>query len=191
MIKKRCSFCKGKLSDEEIAKRMPLHTGCIDAYADAQADKAARKQAKIQRAAQKAERAEIKQKKEKLVSYNEQKKLTQAAINKWVVHVRDANEPCISCGTMNARWNCGHYRSRGSSPHLALDLRNLHKQCVRCNMDLHGNLIEYRKALVKKYGAEWVEALESDQEPRRYKAQELIEMRAKFAKAFREKSFDI
>lgn len=186
MKRSLCPHCKRRLADGER-----IHQECIDPWADAQAAKAQRKQAKVQRAAQKAEKAEIKARKEKLLGYNDQKRLTQSVINKWVVHVRDASEPCISCGAVSGRWQGGHYRARGSAPHLALDLRNIHKQCYRCNMELHGNLLPYRRALVEKFGEEWVDALECDQQPRRYRVEELIEMRAKFAKALREKSLDV
>lgn len=69
----------------------------------------------------------------------------QVELNRWVVHVRDVDLPCISCGCTHARWNAGHYRSRGSAVHLSIEPTNVHKQCVRCNLELHGNLIEYRK----------------------------------------------
>jgi hypothetical protein len=113
------------------------------------------------------ERAKIKTRREKAKTTGQRKAEAQAAINKWVVHVRDRDQPCISCGRFHeGMYHAGHYRSRGSAPHLALDPRNLHKQCAPCNLHLHGNLIEYRKGLIARYGISHVEELESDQTPR-------------------------
>ena len=38
---------------------------------------------------------------------------------------------------------------------------NVHIQCATCNNYLSGNLIEYRKGLIKKIGVDKVEALEN------------------------------
>ena len=129
------------------------------------------------------ERAKVKTRREKLETPGQKKAKAQAATNAYVL-VRDANRGCISCGKTNANvWHAGHYRSRGSAPHLALDLRNIWKQCAPCNLYLQGNWIDYRKALVTERGAAWVQELECDQEPRQYKGCELDEitkaMRAK------------
>lgn len=113
------------------------------------------------------ERAKIKTRREKAKTLGQRKAEAQAAINKWVVHVRDKDLPCISCGRFHqGMYHAGHYRSRGGAPHLALDPRNLAKQCAPCNLHLHGNLIEYRKGLIERHGITFVEALEADQEPR-------------------------
>ena len=128
----------------------------------------------------KVERAETKKRKEALLTpkqtMGKAKAKAQTATNAYVL-VRDADRPCISCGRTNAAaWHAGHFRSRGSAPHLALDLRNIWKQCAACNVHLHGNLIEYRKQLVREKGEAWVQELENDQEPRQYKAHELEEI---------------
>lgn len=183
MKRSLCPHCRKRLSDGER-----IHPECVEPWAEAQAEKAERKRAKAVKTAAKEERARDKAKREK---YTDQKALTQAVINKWIVHVRDADCACISCGATSGRFQGGHYRSRGSAPHLALDTRNIHKQCYKCNVELHSNAIEYRKALVKKFGAEWVDVLECDQKPRKHTNEELKEMRAKFAKALREKSLDV
>lgn len=124
------------------------------------------------------ERSKIKTCREKAKTTGQRKAEAQAAINKWVVHVRDKDQPCISCGRFHdGMYHAGHYRSRGSAPHLALDPRNLHKQCAPCNLHLHGNLIEYRKRLIERHGAELVEALESDQTPRHLSPDEIDAIR--------------
>lgn len=69
---------------------------------------------------------------------------------------------CISCWK-RIRWDQGdgwHYISR-THMSTAFDLRNIHLQCKNCNGNLHGNLIEYRKNLIKIYGEEFVLDLEN------------------------------
>lgn len=92
----------------------------------------------------------------------------QAAINAYV-RVRDHDKPCICCGaTDSPQWDSGHYRSRGSARHLAFNLHNIHKQAVRCNRYLGGNYSEYRIGLIERIGIDKVEALESDNDVRRF-----------------------
>lgn len=106
----------------------------------------------------------------------------QAALNAWIRLVRDRDEPCISCGHADTgqKFDAGHYISRGSRPNLALDERNLAKQCHWCNVHLSGNQILFRMGLVKKHGAEFVEALESDDTPRKYTVEQLIEIKTHY-----------
>jgi hypothetical protein len=168
-LRTTCPHCKVKFSEEDRAQHRRIHPACIPAYADAQEAKAKRKAEKQARMAAKVERAIDRQKREKQKTNGERKAGAQSALNRWVVHGRDKDQPCISCGKFHAGVNQGgHYRSRGSAPHLALDPRNVHRQCAPCNVYLHGNLINFRLGLVNRYGLAYVEALEADQEPRHY-----------------------
>lgn len=110
-------------------------------------------------------------------------KEAQQAINAWV-RMRDAHQPCISCGkppgdtsALHAGRDAGHYRSTGSAPHLRFDVRNIHAQCVHCNQHLAGNPIGYRAGLIARIGMGAVEALEADQEPRRLRHDDLRAIR--------------
>lgn len=121
------------------------------------------------KAAKKAEAVQTRERKAALKTNGQKKAEAQRAINYWIVHVRDKDEPCISCGKFHqGAWHAGHFRSRGSAPHLALDPRNLAKQCAPCNLHLHGNLIEFRRGLIARHGVSHVEELEADQTPRHY-----------------------
>lgn len=133
------------------------------------------------------ERAQIKTRREKAKTTGQRKAEAQAAINKWVVHVRDKDQPCISCGRFHQGvYHAGHYRSRGSAPHLALDPGNLHKQCAPCNLHLHGNLIEYRKGLIARYGIAHVEALEADNTARHYSPDDIDAIRDTYKQKLKE-----
>lgn len=162
----KCPHCKGKL---ELGQR--IHPECIAPWAEAQEAKAQRTAEKKARMEAKVEKAELRKRREKAKTNGQRRAEAQSALNSWVVHGRDKDQPCISCQRHHqGQYHGGHYRSRGSAAHLALDPRNVHKQCAPCNTHLHGNLIEFRKGLVARYGVEFVEVLEADQEPRRHTA---------------------
>jgi hypothetical protein len=102
-----------------------------------------------------------------------QKKLTQALVNKYI-RLRDDDRTCISCLKYTGQMQAGHYLSVGSHPNLRYAARNIHKQCATCNNHLSGNLLEFRKGLIKRYGVAFVESLESDQTPRKFSNDEVI-----------------
>ena len=115
--------------------------------------------------AKKADRADTKARKEEAKNVTELKAEAQKEVNAYV-RVRDQGKPCISCGKpWQPDFQAGHYRSRGAAGHLALDVRNIHGQCVQCNLHKHSNAVEYRIRLVERCGVALVEALECDNEP--------------------------
>lgn len=71
---------------------------------------------------------------------------------------------CISCGKTGlsgAGYQAGHYQKAELCNLIyRYDHRMVNGQCYRCNCWLRGNTIEYRKALLKKYGEEAVKELE-------------------------------
>ena len=104
------------------------------------------------------------------IYYRSQKKtdqLKEVLINIFhlFIRLRDARKDgtfqCISCGRILPfeRSDCGHYiNERHSATRYNED--NCHAQCRTCNLFKRGNPEEFRKALVRKYGEEKVEALE-------------------------------
>lgn len=123
------------------------------------------------------ERAQVKTRKEKALTLSQRRARAQVEVNAYV-RLRDAHLPCISCGRFHeGQWHAGHYRSRGAAVHLALDPRNIHRQCAPCNTHLHGNAIGFRAGLLERYGLEFVEALEADNTPRHYTADEIDAIR--------------
>lgn len=130
------------------------------------------------RQAKKAERASIKARKEAIKTLADLKREAQTALNRWIVQIRDADKPCISCGRHHqGQWHAGHYLSRGAAPQHALNPMNVWKQCAPCNTYLHGNLIPYRVRLIELIGLEAVEAMENDNAPRKWTREGLIEVR--------------
>lgn len=113
----------------------------------------------------------------------------QDAVNEYV-RWRDYGKGCISCdsggaaGWLGGAMDAGHYRSVGSSPSTRFVLLNNHGQCKYCNDKLSGNPVEYRKALVLKYGEARVLELEHDGTPRKYSKDEL----RRIARIFRKRA---
>lgn len=174
-----CKHCKVKFTKEERGKR--LHPECVEAWTVAFCEQQKLKAMKERKAKQKVERALDRKKRAEQKTNGDRKKAAQAALNRWVVHGRDVDQPCISCGRFHQGANHGgHYRSRGSAPHLALDPRNVHRQCYPCNVQLHGNLINYRLGLIARYGVKYVEELEADQEPRHHSGADYDAIRAQY-----------
>jgi predicted nucleic acid-binding Zn ribbon protein len=122
------------------------------------------------RETEKQDRKDTRERKAKLKTRSQHIAETQAAFNA-LVRFRDRNETCISCSTVlstlaeqpGGGYDCGHYRSRGSAPHLRFDFRNAHGQCKKCNRYRAGNAADYRIGLIGRIGLQAVEELEADQ----------------------------
>jgi len=72
------------------------------------------------------------------------------------IRQRDGGK-CVTCGAVK-HWKemqAGHYRT-GATCKLPLffDERNVHCQCVRCNINLSGNWRAYQNFMHMKYGEE-------------------------------------
>lgn len=94
----------------------------------------------------------------KLIPLPKLLKRAQEVFNAYIRN-RDQNKGCISCfGQVE---QAGHYLSQGHHSALRFNEVNTNGQCVRCNCFLHGNLINYRKGLIKRYGEERVLMLEN------------------------------
>lgn len=109
----------------------------------------------------------------------------QSAFNAWVRR-RDqlAGHACISSGKpldwSGNNVDAGHYRSRGSAPHLRFDERNVHAQSKQENRYASGNAVDYRVGLIARIGLAAVEALEADNTPRKWSVEELQEIKAHY-----------
>lgn len=115
--------------------------------------------------------------KDSIKTYSDYLKELQEVFNRYI-RLRDAHLPCISCGRHHeGQYHAGHYRSVGSSPEHRFNPKNVHKQCAPCNTHLHGNIVEYRKRLIKKIGVDEVELLENEHIPMKYSIPELIELK--------------
>lgn len=110
----------------------------------------------------------------------------QAAFNAWI-RERDRHLPCISCGRFHeGQWHAGHYRTVGSHPELRFEPLNVHKQCAPCNNHKSGNIVDYRINLIGRIGADGVDWLEGKHEPKRYRVDDVEEIKRKYRAALRD-----
>ena len=163
MKQKKCRYCK-----QPFTPVLPMQVVCGIECAKAIAKKKR----------EKVEKANDRQKREQLKTRSQWMKEAQIAFNT-AVRERDKGQRCISCegplrpDAVGGGYDCGHYRSVGSAPHLRFDERNAHGQCKKCNRYGSGMAADYRIGLIRRIGLEAVEALESDQTEKRYTIEDL------------------
>lgn len=93
------------------------------------------------------------------------------------IRARDRDKGCISCGSYKVE-HASHYFSMGHYSALRFTEDNVQGSCVRCNKWLHGNLLEYRKGLLKRIGEKRLNMLELSSDLRRAKKWDRIELEA-------------
>lgn len=103
------------------------------------------------------QRKKDKKRLKELMSITKWRSKLQALINQWIVHVRDKDKPCYTCGTSNPniKYDAGHrhHAGRGGADRRRFVLENIHKQCsVICNQHGSGKPREYDIALDDEYG---------------------------------------
>lgn len=162
---KRCRYCK-----QQFIPARPMQSVC-----DWQCGHALvlKRKADVR---SKAEKEDIKKRKEAAKRPKTLKAEAQAAFNAYI-RARDilAGHGCIDCGKPfepqkpGGSIDAGHYLSRGSAPHLKFDERNVHAQRKNCNRPGGATAADYRAGLIARIGLNAVEALEADQEQRRYR----------------------
>jgi hypothetical protein len=134
-----------------------------------------------QAARAKRDRKALKEGREKLKTRRQWLAEAQAAFNRYV-RLRDADQPCISCGRMHqGQWHAGHYLSTTARPMLRFHEWNVHKQCQPCNMHLSGNPVGYRSGLLQKIGAARVNWLEEFHPPARWSIEELELIKTRYS----------
>ena len=130
------------------------------------------------RSQKKEERQQIRIRKESIKTIPTLLREAQYEFNAYI-RARDYLRPCICCGKplgegeVGGAYDCGHYRSVGSAPHLRFDERNAHAQRKQCNRWGAGRAVDYRIGLIQRIGLDEVEALESDNRVHKWEADEL------------------
>lgn len=119
--------------------------------------------------------------KEKLKTLTDYKNEARLYFQKWI-RQRDAELPCISCGTIKSPyWDSGHFLKAELFTGLIFNEKNVHKQCRKCNFYLNGNEGAYRLGLINRYGYEYVLELEKLKDKARvysFSKQELINIKS-------------
>lgn len=144
--------------------------------------KCAVKQTKLKKV---EEKAKVRTRRDAIKTIPELIKEAQIEFNRYI-RTRDRNRPCICCGKplgageIGGDYDCGHYRSIGSAGHLRFDERNAHAQRKRCNRWGAGRAVDYRIGLIERIGLDNVEALEANNTPHKWTADELREIKATY-----------
>lgn len=180
--------CKNPSCKAKFAPKRPLQQVCSVTCASALA---AIQREKERERAIKQDRAITKAKKQSLKTRSQWMKEAQVEFNRYI-RLRDQGRLCICCdrplssGDIGGSYDCGHYRSVGSAPHLRFDERNAHAQRKQCNRWGSGRAVDYRLGLIKRIGIEAVEALEADQTMKHYAIDDLKQLKALYRAKARE-----
>jgi hypothetical protein len=182
---KRCRVCREPFMPRLTTQPCCYKYECQVTYATAHALKSQEKRVK-------ADRKETREKKQALKTRSQWMKEAQVEFNRFI-RIRDSSLPCICCGlplgnigAVGGGYDCGHYRSVGSAPHLRFDERNAHAQRKQCNRYGSGRAVDYRIGLINRIGVEAVEELEADQTAKHYTIDDLKAIKAKYKTLCRE-----
>lgn len=174
---KPCKICKrefvprsttAKYCGFDCALAGTLETKAKDSVKIARAERVAHREAKV-----------------KLKTRRDYIKECQTAFNAYI-RARDAGKLCICCDkplameAVGGGYDCGHYRSVGSAPHLRFDERNAHGQTKQCNRWGSGRAVDYRIGLILRIGLKAVDELEFDQTVKKYTIEDLKEIKAEY-----------
>lgn len=168
--KRKCSICR-----EPFEPRSMTHKACKPECAVILG----------QQTHQKRERKADAERRTKLKTRSDWIAEAQVAFNAFIrERDRQAGYLCISSGKpldwSGNNVDAGHYRSRGSAPHLRFDERNCHAQSKQENRYASGNVTDYRVGLIARIGLAAVEALEADNTPRHHSIDDLKAIRDEY-----------
>lgn len=186
--KPKCRICK-KEYEKRSSMQVVCSPTCSIKYVRKQNEKKAKNEAK---------KARIAKREFNKNDLSWQRDKTQASFNRMRVlqeklwfKERGLRPSCISCGKENMDWCCGHYKTRGAHPELALDENNTFLQCnYYCNRNLSGNIEGnkhtrgYKVGLKERFGdvigQSIIDYLEQPHEPKKYTADDYERMRKEF-----------
>lgn len=177
--------CRNKQCSNEFSPQTTLQKYCFDCVVAKSKDKVKKERDKKDR----VEKRALKDKLKRVIDYrNEARRVFQ----RWI-RIRDLGFKCISCDTLLTdirNYDAGHYYNANSYPQLLFNVYNVNGQCKnRCNNHLSGNLIEYRKGLLGRYGAEVLlelETLADDKTKRDLTKEYYSEITVKYRKMIKE-----
>ena len=146
----------------------------------------------LEKARQKAKAAEKREdtaKRQAMKPLGELRAEAQSAFNAFIrERDKQAGHGCICCGKPLDWWSdipggkvdAGHFMSRGSSPALAFDERNVSAQRKACNRPGGTTRDSFRAGMVARWGAAVVEELEGPHAPKQYRADEFRRIKAEY-----------
>lgn len=107
-----------------------------------------------------------------ITARKKKKTITQLKKQLWELvkqTIRKRDGPrCVICGATGldgSNWQTGHFiPSSTCGAFLRYDLRNLHSNCYRCNINLGGNGAMYYEALKRDYGQGFIDSVFGDKQ---------------------------
>lgn len=114
---------------------------------------------------EKRKKSLFREEKEKIKRKGEWEMELQVLVNA-IARLLDHDKGCISCGHgWNREWtrqkHGGHFMSVGSNSSLRFNVFNIRLQCSICNNWKSANQDEYRKGLIRVYGQEEMDYIDS------------------------------
>jgi hypothetical protein len=171
----RCPHCRQTYERKRMGQKSCESVPCAIAAGQARKAKESAKKAK-------AERAEIRVRKEALRPLQYWLKRAQKAVNEYC-RARDlkAGYGCITCGTHDAEeWHAGHWISVGASSATRFDPANIHLQCRKDNYFGGGMAQEYEARLPARIGQAEVDRLKNSSRNRKWTREECQSIEAEF-----------
>jgi len=134
------------------------------------------------------ERAQTKEARERIKTAAKWRAEAQKACNDYI-RARDKGLLCVSCDKPDDgshQRHASHYRSVKACSALRYHPWNIHASCAQCNAHMSGNLLEYRIRLVRRYGQERVDWLESQNDVTRYTIADLKRIKQEYKDKLKE-----
>jgi hypothetical protein len=158
----RCKHCKDKFEAIHFNQKYCFKEQCAKIW--------------YEKAKQQNWKKEKKRLKAELETVQSLTKKAQTYFNAFI-RSRDKGKGCISCNKpLGNKFDAGHYFS-STHKNTTFNENNVHGQCVRCNRDLHGNLLNYQIGIQKRIGAdELIKLHEEAHKIRKYTREELREI---------------
>lgn len=175
----RCKHCKEKFVAKFFNQKF-----CIDKY---ECIKAFVEETKRQKEVKEKKdwAKEKKERKEAIMTRKDWLDIAQKVVNTFI-RERDKGKPCYMCQKpINGVVHACHYMSSGNHSFLRFHEDNIWHGCYSCNVMLSGNLIEFRKVLLKTIGKErlnWLE--ENGRQEKKWEIEDIKEI----IKVYKEKT---
>jgi len=150
-------------------------------------------QAKLAKAKRVAATVERKADQEKRQAFKRIPELIAAAQIQFntFIRLRDKDKGCFVCGRPfkdlpGQVQHAGHVRSRGAAGHLRFNEDNCLGECEGCNGPRGAKPHQIKAGAIARIGQERYEALENDNTPHKWKREELVAIKQKYAALVRE-----
>lgn len=137
---------------------------------------------KVPKVAKAKERAQDKERREKLKRVSEWEDECRRIVQK-IARIRDRKDGCISCHmgpNYQGQWHGSHYRSVGACSALQFHLWNIHKACAQCNHTKSGNREGYTPRLIAKIGKDRVDWLDAQNQVTKRSGPDYVEYLKRF-----------